>query len=85
MFGSSKGTVIVLNVTTIVENFHPAGKGVAVESVFGASLERSLELASTALSTVDESGELRVWGYVPVVVAKWSVPFAVYILPTRHH
>ncbi|EJU05075.1 Rho GTPase activation protein [Dacryopinax primogenitus] len=38
--------------------------------VFGVPLRESLKYASVQISTVDQNGELYVWGYVPVVVAK---------------
>ena len=41
--------------------------------VFGKSLKESLSYASVQISTADASGNLYVWGYIPVVVAKWSV------------
>ena len=41
--------------------------------VFGKALHESLQYASVQISTADSKGELYVWGYIPVVVAKWSV------------
>ncbi|KAF8589448.1 Rho GTPase activation protein, partial [Ramaria rubella] len=38
--------------------------------VFGAPLRESLQYASVQISTANANGELYVWGYVPVVVAK---------------
>ncbi|KZT52324.1 Rho GTPase activation protein [Calocera cornea HHB12733] len=38
--------------------------------VFGVPLRESLKYASVQISTADQNGELYVWGYVPVVVAK---------------
>jgi hypothetical protein len=56
----------------------PAPPGV----VFGRPLKDSLKHASVQVSTADASGKLYVWGYIPVVVAKWYVvpPFS-HILP----
>lgn len=39
--------------------------------VFGKPLSESLKYASVPISTASQAGELYVWGYVPVVVAKW--------------
>lgn len=39
--------------------------------VFGIPLRDSLRLANVPISTANVNGELYVWGYVPVVVAKW--------------
>jgi hypothetical protein len=41
--------------------------------VFGKSLKDSLKYASVQISTADANGDLYVWGYIPVVVAKWCV------------
>ena len=41
--------------------------------VFGAPLHESLRYASVQISTANANGELYVWGYIPVVVAKWCV------------
>jgi GTPase-activating protein SAC7 len=41
--------------------------------VFGRPLEESVKYASVQISTADSSGELYVWGYIPIVVAKWCV------------
>jgi hypothetical protein len=41
--------------------------------VFGKPLRDSLKYASVQISTADANGNLYVWGYIPVVVAKWSV------------
>ncbi|KAF7327928.1 Rho GTPase activator [Mycena kentingensis (nom. inval.)] len=43
----------------------------AVEhTVFGKPLRESLKYASVQISTANANGELYVWGYIPVVVAK---------------
>ena len=42
-------------------------------AVFGRPLKESLRFASVQISTADASGRLYVWGYIPVVVAKWCV------------
>ena len=39
--------------------------------VFGKPLNESLRYASVQISTANASGDLYVWGYIPVVVAKW--------------
>ncbi|KAG8729084.1 hypothetical protein FRC12_021268, partial [Ceratobasidium sp. 428] len=39
-------------------------------AVFGIPLRESLRYASVQISTADPNGELYVWGYIPVVVAK---------------
>lgn len=41
--------------------------------VFGIPLRESLRYASVQISTADPNGDLYVWGYIPVVVAKWCV------------
>ncbi|KIY51721.1 Rho GTPase activation protein, partial [Fistulina hepatica ATCC 64428] len=38
--------------------------------VFGKPLRESVKYASTQISTANANGELYVWGYIPVVVAK---------------
>lgn len=42
-------------------------------TVFGKPLRESLRYASVHISTSNAQGELYVWGYIPVVVAKWCV------------
>jgi len=42
----------------------------AVHTVFGKPLGESLRYASVQISTANANGELCVWGYIPVVVAK---------------
>jgi GTPase-activating protein SAC7 len=42
-----------------------------VHVVFGKPLKESLKYASVQISTANSNGELYVWGYIPVVVAKW--------------
>lgn len=49
-------------------------------AVFGTPLKESLKHASVQISTADAKGKLYVWGYIPVVVAKWCV-YAVIALP----
>lgn len=44
-----------------------------VHTVFGKPLGESLRYASVQISTPNTNGELYVWGYIPVVVAKWYV------------
>lgn len=41
--------------------------------VFGRPLKESLKFASVQISTADAGGQLYVWGYIPIVVAKWCV------------
>ncbi|ESK94012.1 rho gtpase activator [Moniliophthora roreri MCA 2997] len=41
-----------------------------VHTVFGKTLKESLQYASVQISTANANGELYVWGYIPVVVAK---------------
>lgn len=41
--------------------------------VFGRPLKESLKFANVQVSTADTSGQLYVWGHIPVVVAKWYV------------
>lgn len=43
----------------------------APHPVFGKPLKESLSHASVQISTANSNGELYVWGYIPVVVAKW--------------
>ncbi|KAF8656225.1 hypothetical protein AX16_002661 [Volvariella volvacea WC 439] len=47
-----------------------AQKPEPVHTVFGKPLKESLRYASVQISTADANGELYVWGYIPVVVAK---------------
>lgn len=49
------------------------GIGVEEHPVFGKPLKESLKYASVQISTANSNGELYVWGYIPVVVAKWCV------------
>jgi hypothetical protein len=42
-------------------------------AVFGRPLKESLRYASVQIATADATGRLYVWGYIPVVVAKWCV------------
>ena len=44
--------------------------------VFGRPLKESLKCANVQISTADANGKLYVWGYIPVVVAKWCVLFS---------
>ncbi|KAJ6520910.1 Rho GTPase activation protein [Mycena vulgaris] len=46
------------------------GKVEPVHTVFGKPLKESLKYASVQISTANANGELYVWGYIPVVVAK---------------
>lgn len=39
--------------------------------IFGKPLKEGLKHASVQISTANSNGELYVWGYIPVVVAKW--------------
>lgn len=39
--------------------------------VFGKALAESLQRAHVQISTAAPDGDLYVWGYIPVVVAKW--------------
>ena len=41
--------------------------------VFGKPLKVSLRCASVQVSAENASGDLYVWGYIPVVLAKWFV------------
>ncbi|KIO18554.1 hypothetical protein M407DRAFT_31778 [Tulasnella calospora MUT 4182] len=41
------------------------------QSIFGASLQQSVAISNIALRVRDARGELKTWGYIPVVVAKW--------------
>jgi len=50
------------------KNEAEANKGQNV--VFGKPLKESLKYASVQISTANANGELYVWGYIPVVVAK---------------
>lgn len=58
----------------------PSPSGPSV--VFGKPLKESLKFASVQISTANGNGELYVWGYIPVVVAKSCVPFT---LPSHYH
>lgn len=48
----------------------PAAKISSGSTVFGKPLRESLRYASVHISTSNAQGELYVWGYIPVVVAK---------------
>jgi hypothetical protein len=51
--------------------------------VFGKPLKESLKYASVQISTANANGDLYVWGYIPVVVAKsygLSIPSSLHIL-----
>ncbi|KAF9451895.1 Rho GTPase activation protein [Macrolepiota fuliginosa MF-IS2] len=48
---------------------HPSGSP-SDHPVFGKPLVESLKYASVPISTANQNGDLYVWGYVPVVVAK---------------
>ena len=50
-------------------------------AVFGRPLKDSLRYASVQISTADATGRLYVWGYIPVVVAKWCVELLYFIDP----
>ena len=50
-----------------------AAAGPEAHAVFGRPLKESLKAASVQISTANANGELYVWGYIPVVVAKWCV------------
>lgn len=41
--------------------------------VFGSPLRDSLKFANVQISTANANGMLYVWGYIPVVIAKWFV------------
>lgn len=46
--------------------------------VFGKPLKESLKHASVQISTANSNGELYIWGYIPVVVAKWYASLIVF-------
>jgi hypothetical protein len=48
-----------------------------VHTVFGKPLGESLRYASVQISTANTNGKLYVWGYIPVVVAKWYVTLSI--------
>ena len=54
----------------LITTFAPDSTG---PPVFGKPLEECLKYASVQISTVDAKGERYVWGYIPIVVAKWYV------------
>ncbi len=41
--------------------------------MFGVPLRESLRCANVEISTANANGELYVWGYIPVVIAKWYI------------
>ena len=51
-------------------------------TVFGRPLKEALRYASVHISTANPSGQLYIWGYIPVVVAKWSVCFSASGMPS---
>jgi hypothetical protein len=59
-----------------------------VHPVFGVPLRESLRYARVQISTADTNGELYVWGYIPIVVAKWyarATPFCFLLDQSRTH
>lgn len=64
---------VVLSMYGLALDEHPS-------SVFGKPLKESLRYASVQISTANANGELYVWGYIPVVVAKWCVCLYVHSL-----
>jgi len=54
-----------------VSSNYPPAFDTANHPVFGKSLKESLKYANVQISTADANGRLYVWGYIPVVVAKW--------------
>ncbi len=56
--------------STLPQEYAPPPSG----AVFGRPLLESLKYAHVQISTADANGKLYVWGYIPVVVAKWCVP-----------
>jgi hypothetical protein len=53
----------------LVQEYVPPPPG----AVFGRPLKETLKFAHVQISTADATGKLYVWGYIPVVVAKWCV------------
>ena len=56
-----------------LKHFHHLNFSDHTHVVFGKPLIESLKYASVQISTANANGELYVWGYIPVVVAKWCV------------
>lgn len=54
--------VTLTNASAVDQEEHP---------VFQKPLKESLRYASVQISTANANGELYIWGYIPVVVAKW--------------
>ena len=50
--------------------------------VFGKPLKEILQYANVEISTANANGDLYVWGYIPIVIAKWSVPPCALPLPS---
>ncbi|THV07248.1 Rho GTPase activation protein [Dendrothele bispora CBS 962.96] len=58
------------NFTNAQKKTEGYGKDEVAHTVFGKPLKESLQYASVQISTANSNGELYVWGYIPVVVAK---------------
>ncbi|KAJ7019846.1 Rho GTPase activation protein [Mycena alexandri] len=58
------------NFTSAQKHKEHDDKDEPVHTVFGKPLKESLKYASVQISTANANGELYVWGYIPVVVAK---------------
>ncbi|KAJ6507919.1 Rho GTPase activation protein, partial [Mycena vitilis] len=58
------------NFTSVQKHKEDGDKDEPVHTVFGKPLKESLKYASVQISTANANGELYVWGYIPVVVAK---------------
>jgi len=71
----------------LVQEYVPPPPG----AVFGRPLKETLKFAHVQISTADATGKLYVWGYIPVVVAKWCVvlvlasPSPPFLSPLRFH
>ncbi|CAE6426600.1 unnamed protein product [Rhizoctonia solani] len=61
-FKNAQGAILKRDPDELVKN--------APHTVFGIPLRESLRYASVQISTANPQGELYVWGYIPVVVAK---------------
>lgn len=66
-----KGAVMLCDAAPHNPHFASAAHDTADHPVFGKSLKESLRYASVQISTADANGDLYVWGFIPVVVAKW--------------
>jgi GTPase-activating protein SAC7 len=70
IFNSRSTTPKTPESTFVVPAYVAPDNAVPNGVVFGKPLKESLRYANVQISTADANGDLYVWGYIPVVVAK---------------